>query len=80
MLPGQTWFYIFKKIGAEHESKQITLLLIAAASAGLVGCSKTDNYTPGRERKRRRHILCKLHEVPQTGIRWQRDDVKYRNG
>jgi cytochrome c551 len=38
--------YIFKKIGAEHKMKQITLLLIAAASAGLVGCSKTDNYTP----------------------------------
>jgi cytochrome c551 len=26
--------------------KDITLLLIAVASAGLIGCSKTDNYTP----------------------------------
>ena len=26
--------------------KQITLLLIASASVGLAGCSKTDNYTP----------------------------------
>lgn len=37
---------IFGKMNWSIKMKQVTLLLATAALVGLIGCTKTDNYTP----------------------------------